>query len=129
MMPSEYDPLLPQTAPSPEISGYGYSKSKQTQPEIVEDQQDDEDTDPTASPDPSSGGASPLSTLIGIFTFVVAVGFLFATFMSGSVSEPSDRPLPGGGGGGSHQSPPTLSDRVAKILDGTPLIGLENFLC
>jgi len=114
-MPSEFDPLLPQSNPSPEISGYGYAKSKQDQPEIVQDQDEDEENDPTATADPSSSAGSPLSTLVGLFTFVVAVGLLITTFMAGSNSEPRDPPGP---------SRPGLSERVEKILDHTPLIGL-----
>lgn len=116
-MYSEIDPLLPQNTPSPEISGYGYSKAKQHQPEIVEDYQEEEEQDAApASIDPSASGASPLSTLIGLFTFVVAVGFLIALLMGGSDTEPLPHPKQPIG-------KPGLSERVEKILHETPLIG------
>jgi hypothetical protein len=117
IMPSEFDPLLPQNAPSPEISGYGYSKSKQNlQPElVVEDEQDYEPDEPATPADPSSSPGSFLSTMIGLFTFVVAVGLLIATLMGNS---PGARPIP------SRPSRPGISERVERILDGTPLIGL-----
>ena len=107
-MPSEYDSLLPQHEPSPEISGSSYPKLKHLSPEIIADQEEDEPADPSSSP------VSPLTTLIGIFAFVVSIGVLIVLFMASSDSSSIDRPVP---------NRPGISTRVQKILDETPLIG------
>jgi membrane dipeptidase len=114
--PSELDPLLPRTEPAPEISGYGFQKTKNNV-EIRYDEgapthDDAEDTRSTTSEATSTRTA--LNAIIGIFSIVLFFGFVIAYLSPGRPSniDPPFEPVPRR----------TFEERGLKILEETPLI-------
>lgn len=105
-MPSELDPLLPQTKSAPEISGYGFSERANSLVQGLEDPED--------STSPSSNTGSSLSRIIALFTIVVSLSLFIAFVLSGS-SKSKDEDQ--------RRDNSTIAARVDKILSQTPLIG------
>lgn len=99
-MPSELDPLLPQTKPAPEISTYGFWERPSDE--------DEEDTPP------SLNTRSSLSRIIALFAIVVTFS-LFIAFVLSNTSSSKDRDR--------QEDNATIAARVDKILSHTPLIG------
>lgn len=120
MPPSETDPLLPQGSSAPEISGYGFSRPSkapyfQTQTEVTVQPESEgsegKDDDQFSS---SSGGFSPLRTLITLFTIVVGVAIIITLLVPGALDSPWHAP---------RDDTTTIHARVNKILAHNPLIG------
>ena len=115
---SETDPLLPKEASSPEISGYGFSRSSkvqyQTQSEVLNQDEDVEgnDNSPTST---GFEGFSPLRTLIVLFTIVVGLAIFITLFVPGTIDGPGDKPK---------DDTLTVRARMEKILSENPLIGV-----
>jgi len=105
-MPSELDPLLPQTKSAPEISGHGFSERPSNEDRGLEGYEE--------STSPSSNTGSSLSRIVALFTIVVTLS-LFITFVLSGNSRPKDEDQ--------HRDNVTIGARVDKILSRTPLIG------
>ena len=122
-MSSEQDPLLPrgvvtparssttlsyltvQDQPAPEITGYGFSRQPNEgngHPEQEEDQAF------------AVNKASPLNTILGLFTFVVGLALVIALFVPGGLKST---------GGDTKNETIGIELRVDKILSENPLIG------
>jgi membrane dipeptidase len=128
-VPSELDPLLPRNPPAPEISGYGYSKSRNSAEVTYEesppsyqdaDRREEHNEDDSASTQ-STSTKSALRGICSIFAFVMFIAFLSSIFLSGGIDDkwggnpPYPKPVPGNP---SH----SITERVDKILRDTPLI-------
>lgn len=122
----EIDPLLPQTAPSPEILGNGVKRGKYgdevsygdalpTYQSFQEESQEDDARSVTTST------RSALRILISIFTVVVF--FSFVALLLSSKHLDFDWPIPSAPRGDR-----TVKQRVTSILEGTPLIDGHNDL-
>lgn len=129
-MSSEVDPLLPKNETAPEISGYGFSKQKRSADVqesdghgfLEQDNLDGDNGDGGSTSDDDSTSASSLSSVCGIFVFVLTFALFIAIVVPGPLGErwnqPKPEPVP------RPPSPGTsIGERVAKILDDTPLIG------
>ena len=133
-MPSELDPLLPQNEPTPEITGYGFSRRKQDstrtiyydapQPPSYDDHP--ADAPPSTSNDVSTKSA--LSTICSLFAIVVFFALVLAVLSpdggpDDEAHRPGYEPRP------IHPQPAgTIEQRVAQILQDTPLIDGHNDL-
>lgn len=106
MMPSEVDPLLPQTKPAPEISGYGFWERPSNEAQELEDQEE--------STSPSSNTRSSLSRIIALVTILVSLSLFIALVLPGSSRSRHE---------GRQEDNATIAARVDKILSHTPLIG------
>ena len=125
-MASETDPLLPQGASAPEITGTGFSKelnanyqytNKAPKNEVMNEETSEETSD--QSFDQAETTASPLRTLFTLFSIVV----LFALFITLLIPKgPGDRWH--GPRDDPSTNPQTIEARVYKILSENPLIGL-----
>ena len=119
-MPSELDPLLPANRTAPEISGYGFSNpSRYRSPEPSEVKadtalRDDEDDRVSEESDPTTA-ASPLRTIIALFTVVVGVALLITLLIGGGPGDALRSP---------DKEPAKIKARVKKVLSDNPLIGL-----
>lgn len=125
--PTEVDPLLPQTEPSPEISGSGWSRPKFTyktsevkynDPVVYTSTIDEEE------PTVVDTTRSAWSTIIASFTFVVFFAFVVSLLSPRTQwGQPGPEPVP------THPLPAhTIGERVHKILTETPLIDGHNDL-
>ena len=125
---TEVDPLLPQNEPAPEIQGYGFSRHKgyagiqaseagsETKDWI--DDSEEEDAQSTSM----TNARSALNGIASLLTVVIFLGLLVALLrprLQDGTKEPL--PLP-------KHPPRTIEDRVADILDHTPLIDGHNDL-
>ena len=109
-MSSEQDPLLPRTQPAPEIYGYGYSRLQQAQSEEQGQEQDKfEDNEQDISTN-----SSPLTSILALFTIIVALSFLIALLLPGGLHLPRDN---------AKNETSSIDARVDKIMSENPLIG------
>lgn len=123
-MSSEVDPLLPNNKPSPEISGYGYSRSKHSSEIAYSDDPPSYDIEEDArstSSSSSNSTSSTLSTICGLFSIVIFFALVISVLSPGGLKD--DNPWTP-----SHPEPVprrparTIGQRVSNILDETPLI-------
>lgn len=121
-MPSETDPLLPSGSSAPEVTGYGFSEPSKAQSWNARSQPrsdaglDEDDTDDRQGPrDLTDRGASPLRTLIALFTTVVGLALVITLFVPGALDIPWHNRK--------DDTAATNRDRAMKILSNTPLIG------
>lgn len=105
-MPSELDPLLPQTRSAPEISGYGFAEPASNEEQRLGNHEE--------STSPSSNTHSSLSRIIALFTVVVSLSLFIALVLSGISRSKVENP---------QRDNATIAARVDKILSQTPLIG------
>ena len=128
-MPSETDPLLPNTEPAPEIVGYGYSRQQRTDHQESKSHYNRDIAEPLdqdgSTEDETQAGtdASPLRTIFTIFTTVVCFGVFLSILMTGKLGRPSNTPHPN-----PFKPPASVAGRVEKILSDHPLIGLSSCL-
>ena len=117
-MPTEIDPLLPQNASAPEISGHGFSpvSKKQHEPQKYDDVKIySKNRRALDDPELTTSGPSPFRTILGIFAIFVGLSVFAALFVPGGIQRYRKTPF----------ASPDTSARVKKILTENPLIGLS----
>ncbi|KAF6227355.1 hypothetical protein HO133_008799 [Letharia lupina] len=122
-MSSETDPLLPRGNTAPEISGYGFSKSSQSQYQIqneVLDYPEDIENKSEQKTRLSYGDISPLRTLLVIFIIVVGLAMFVSLLIPDAFNPPWNK--------APEDDDMTVKARVDKILAETPLIDGHNDL-
>ena len=112
-MSSETDALLPKNPTAPEISGYGFSKSSEVH--VDDDDHYQNGADDERGSHTSESGPSPLRTIVGLFTTVIAFGLIISFFVPGGLGHLWDDTF--------KKHPQTVDDRVTQILSENPLIG------
>lgn len=121
-MPSETDPLLPRGNTAPEISGYGFSRSSesqyQIQHEVLDYPKDIEDKSEQQAR-PSYGDISPLRTILALFIIVVGLAMFVSLLIPGAWNPPWNK--------APEDAALTTKARVDKILAETPLIEYVSF--